>query len=321
MGRMAHATEIPWQQPACLLCGSAAAALLVEAPDRLNLAGPRYRVVRCAACGLCFTSPRPDPAGSVRFYPADYAPHQPGRLRPRPVRWWKRPRAAGRRNFESEGILPFGQRRLLDVGCGGGSFLHRMQALGWNVTGLDVSAAAVQRIRTQLGLRAVVGTLPHAELTGGRFEAVTLWQSLEHFHQPLAALRQVHELLAPGGRVYLSVPNIDSGPFRWFGAAWLGLDLPRHLVHFTPATLRRMLDAAGFADVRLWTLPQSDWLRQTAELARQQGAARGWQRLLCNRRLARLASRWFHWTGSSDCLAASAARGPAGDRAADAQGS
>lgn len=309
MGRMVDAADIRWEQPACLLCGTAVAALAVEAPDRLDLAGPRHRVVRCAECGLCFTSPRPDPAGMARFYPLDYAPHQIGRLTPRPARWWTWLRARWRRNFESEGIPPRGGRRLLDVGCGGGAFLCRMQALGWDVTGLDVSAAAVDRVRMQLGLRAVAGTLPHPELPRGGFDAVTLWQSLEHFHQPLAALREVRELLAPGGRLYLSVPNIASGPFRWFGAAWLGLDLPRHLVHFAPDTLRRMLEVAGFADLRLWTLPQSDWLRQTAELAQQQGVSRGCQRLLRHRRIARLTTRWFQWTGASDCLAASAARG------------
>ena len=50
-------------------------------------------------------------------------------------------------------------------------------------------------------------------------------------------LREARDLLAPGGKLVVAVPNIDSLPFRWFGRHWFGLDLPRHLTHFTPASL------------------------------------------------------------------------------------
>ena len=58
-------------------------------------------------------------------------------------------------------VLPWhGEGRLLDFGCGGGSYLERMHRQGWRVVGIDASAAAANRIRQELGLTALAGTLP-----------------------------------------------------------------------------------------------------------------------------------------------------------------
>src|SRR5262249_8349053 len=75
---------------------------------------------------------------------------------------------------------------------------------------------------------------------------------------------EARRLLAPGGKVIVAVPNIDSLQFRWFGAAWYGLDLPRHLTHFTPDTLKAMLQRAGFGVRRMRMVRHSDWLRSSA---------------------------------------------------------
>src|SRR5205823_1209681 len=204
-----------------------------------------FAVAQCQSCGLCFTNPRPSRQSITSFYPDSYRPHQTPdarRRRPRPVSpgSWARPR-------NERLALPWhGEGRLLDFGCGGGSYLERMARQGWRVTGVDASPAAVNRIRNDLGLNAHVGSLPHARLHAESFDVVTMWHSLEHVHDPLDVLRQARRLLAPGGKLVVAVPNIDSLPFRWFGHAWYGLDLPRHLTHFSAWTLKLMLQRAGF---------------------------------------------------------------------------
>jgi len=179
-----------------------------------------------------------------------------------------------------------------------------MRAQGWQVTGLDVSAETVERIRAELGIRAFIGTLPHPELEPESFDIVTMWHSLEHVHDPLGVLRAAYDLLAPGGRLMVAVPNIDSAAFQWFGAAWFALDLPRHLTHFAPPTLRAMLEAAGFRVERVRKIRHSDWLLSSAKLAVRIGRPTFWQRQLARKPIARPVAWACYAAGQSDCMMA-----------------
>jgi 2-polyprenyl-3-methyl-5-hydroxy-6-metoxy-1,4-benzoquinol methylase len=178
-----------------------------------------------------------------------------------------------------------------------------MHAQGWQVLGVDLSDRVVQEINDQLQLPAVAGDLSSPELAGLSFELVTMRQSLEHVHDPLEVLRQARGLLVPGGTLMVWVPNIDSLPFRWSGAAWYGLDLPRHLVHFTPSTLRRMVAEAGFQVGRLRMVPHSSWLKRSAIRAQSLGNRSLKARWLAWRPLARLATRYAVLTHQADCIA------------------
>ncbi|HMC66442.1 MAG TPA: class I SAM-dependent methyltransferase, partial [Gemmataceae bacterium] len=201
--------------------------------------------------------------------------------------------------------LPWhGQGRLLDFGCGGGSFLERMHRQGWRVTGIDVSAEAVERIRTELDLQAVLGTLPHPDLQPETFDVITMWHSLEHVHAPRTVLREAHRLLAPGGKLLVAVPNIDSLPFRWFGRDWLGLDLPRHLTHFAPWTLRLMLERTGFRIGPIRQVRHAKWLCRSARLACRNRRGPHWHRWLTIKPAARMATWYSYLTQQCDCLIA-----------------
>src|ERR1017187_678578 len=207
--------SMAWEECPCPLCGSTSYAPLLEAADRIG--GMRFLLVKCARCGLCFTNPRPDLVSIDQFYPVDYQCHRRVRETHRCL-----PRCVSRT------LQPFGQARMLDFGCGAGDFMRRTAALGWHVTGLDSAPAAIARIHD---LPAHVGTLPHPLWNEPCFEAITMWQSLEHTHQPLEVLRAAHRLLTTGGKLLVAVPNFDSFASRWFGADWYGLDVPRHLTH------------------------------------------------------------------------------------------
>ena len=268
---------------------------LVEAPEPTVQAGPRFAVVKFADCGLCFTDPRPSPESIGQFYPHTYRPHQTCGLRHARTR---EPRRYGRLGWHGEG-------RLLDVGCGGGEFLHRMSLAGWHVTGLDLSREVVERIRRELGLRALAGSLPHAELAPGSFDVITMWQSLEHFHQPLEMLEQAHKSLVPGGnwwppcRISTAVRSARSDRV---GSAWT--------CRGTWSTSRRL--RCG----RCWSGPASRWKAcgrsagrpgsapRPGCASRNQGPARlHWLTL---GPVGRLAAFYFHLRGRSDTILATA---------------
>jgi 2-polyprenyl-3-methyl-5-hydroxy-6-metoxy-1,4-benzoquinol methylase len=183
-----------------------------------------------------------------------------------------------------------------------------MDCQGWQVTGVDISSVAVERVRSKLGLHALLGSLPQEALEPGSFDVITMWHSLEHVHEPLSVLCEARHLLAPGGRLLVAVPNIASLPFRWFGPAWYGLDLPRHLTHFSPATLGTLLMRAGFRILQVRMLRHSRWLRASAQLARQNAPIARWPRWLAGKSTSRLITMFCLLTRQADCILVTAER-------------
>ncbi len=294
---------LEWEETDCLLCGGRRWSVLVEAPDTTaGGTGLWFAVVQCHDCGLCFTNPRPTPETIHQFYPDIYRPHHV--LKPRARSHWRLRLPVPWRQYGKDypSIPMHGQGRLLDFGCGGGTYMERMQRQGWQVTGVDTCEAAIRRVQSVLGMRGLVGSLPHPELKPGSFDVITMWHSLEHVHAPLTVLREARRLLAPEGQLVVAVPNIDSAPFRWFGRAWYGLDLPRHLAHFTPCTLHRMLERAGFDPGPVRMIRHSDWMRWSAKLACQAGRPGPWPRWLAAKPPSRVASWYTYLTRQADCL-------------------
>jgi SAM-dependent methyltransferase len=295
--------SIDWEEANCLLCGGQNYSWLVEAPDRSSGSkGLWFAIVQCQDCGLCFTNPRPSSNSIGQFYPAEgYPPHKLPDQRHKPHAWFAGWRSK-RRGKERHVLAWYGRGRLLDFGCGGGSFLKRMGGLGWQVTGLDTSATTVCRVRADLGVRVLIGSLPHPELHTDSFDVITMWHSLEHVHQPREVLQEAHHLLAPEGKLLIAVPNIDSLAYRWFGPDWYGLDLPRHLTHFTPMTLSLMLERTGFRIGSLQMVRHPQWLRSSAQrgVARRRGPY--WHRWLTAKPAARLATWYSYLTRQADCI-------------------
>jgi len=244
------AREVEWEQAPCNLCGQAGGDLVLEGPDRLlHLAG-WFRVVRCPRCGLLRQDPRPTPQSIGFYYPTEYGPYsiaiddEASSLARQDRRYgmWKR-------RVAIERYVPGG--RLLDVGCATGNFLHEMARSGsWEVEGVEPSPEAAARARQRLGLAVHVGRLEEVELPASVFDVVTMWNVLEHLHDPLASLRIVRRVLKPGGLFVFSIPNMESIEAKLFGRYWLGWDLPRHIHFFPRPVASSMLREAGLSLLR-----------------------------------------------------------------------
>lgn len=232
-----------WEPVNCVLCGQGDAAPLVEGPDRLHSLPGTFRLVRCRRCGLIYQNPRPSPAALAAYYPDDYPPHVVGQ---KPTLWnrldlslayAKRVRAM--RRFATGG-------RLLDVGCGTGGFLRAVAAAGWEVYGLEPSVRAAKVAAEACGAPIITARLEDADLPPEFFDVVTLWDVLEHLHDPKAGLAKVSRTLRTGGLLVVSTPDFDSPDRRLFGKYWFGYDLPRHLYIFDRKTVTALLDQVGF---------------------------------------------------------------------------
>lgn len=141
--------------------------------------------------------------------------------------------------------------RVLDVGCGVGSYLKAWQQLGWAVEGLEVDEKAAQIAAAHLDATIQRGRAEDAPLPVGRYDVITLCHTLEHFHSPTTALRNLRPSLKPAGRLLIMVPNFASMLRLVFGRDWLGLEVPRHLFHFEPVSLAAVLAASGYEDIRV----------------------------------------------------------------------
>jgi SAM-dependent methyltransferase len=166
-----------------------------------------------------------------------------------------------------------GQGRLLDFGCGAGVFLERMRNRGWTVEGVEVSGAVAEDVRRRTGIQVHAGSLPHANLHDGQFDVVTMWQSLEHVHNPREVIAAARQLVAPQGQLLVAVPNLACWSFQTFGEHWFALDVPRHLNHFTPLTLTKLIESEGFVVRRMQHVGLDGWIRHSARTALDHGAS------------------------------------------------
>src|SRR5436190_12090260 len=239
--------------PPCPLCSGTRSQVLRRIDVRHLAIGGTYRLRRCLDCDLVYVTPRLDDQTLATLYGAEFYFPKDSALSAIASGVQELIQDARRQVVEKRARV--GQ--LLDVGSGDGMFVHHMAGHGWDATGLDFSAAASE-LAARRGLRGrfLMGSLADHDLPPGSFDAVTLWQVLEHIGEPVAMLRRVRELLRPGGLLVASVPNIDGLSAVLTQERWWGLDVPRHLVHYSPRTLRRVVSDAGLhvLDVRHFSL-------------------------------------------------------------------
>jgi 2-polyprenyl-3-methyl-5-hydroxy-6-metoxy-1,4-benzoquinol methylase len=142
---------------------------------------------------------------------------------------------------------------LLDLGCSSGAFLESMKGASWKLYGIEMDPENAHTAKTRSGAEIFVGDIPDAPFPHGSIDVITCFDVLEHVFDPIVVLQRVAEWLKPGGLLYVLVPNIDSAEARVFKSYWHGLELPRHLFHFSPGSLRSLAASMKLIEVSLKT--------------------------------------------------------------------
>lgn len=238
-----RAKLVPTENVACPLCD--------REPVEFAIDYQGFHLCRCPGCGLQFQSPRLTfEELADKIYTEDYCPgHEESANETAYARQL--------RNFEK---LIGRKGSVLDVGCGNGSFLEYAKRNGWETSGADIRLSPET---ANLTCPLFEGRLTEIDFGSAHFDVIRFNHVIEHLQNPLIELARCRELLNPGGLVFVGVPNLAGVSPRIKNLqSRLGLKKKRwrhyaathHLYFFTPATLRRMIDKAGFV-VRFWETP------------------------------------------------------------------
>lgn len=231
----------------CPSCHSIAGAPVLQGFD-FDQGEERFELVRCESCGLVRTAPRPIDLG--RWYARNYYGGGNRKFSGFVENLTRRFAVGRARRIAGLASPAAGRIRVLDIGCGRGSLLRAFASIGHECHGVERGEFPGS---TEGGYTLHVGDLREIAFPERHFDVVVLWHVLEHLDDPGGVLREVARIVRPGGAVVVEVPNLDSFQARWFGRHWFHLDLPRHLVHYTPTTLDEALAGAGLRTVRMAT--------------------------------------------------------------------
>lgn len=257
MTRAMTPSALEIEQPRCPVCSNIA-NYEYSGRDLMYDLHARYDYFTCPACACVFQNPMPDMATIASFYPDDYMVFdQEKRTRDigplrlallRRMRGYDHLPVALPYRLLAAMISPFqplttpaweGGGRMLDVGCGNGKFLTSMRTFGWNVEGVEFSAAGVKSARLS-DLKVHHGDLASANFADNCFDLITARHVIEHIPEPHAFVAELARVLRPGGRLVIETPCSNALGRQWFNTHWYANDVPRHLLLFSPANLERL---------------------------------------------------------------------------------
>jgi SAM-dependent methyltransferase len=223
----------------CWACGGKLRARYESHDFNRGLSADWFAYGECRRCRSLFIDRVPEDLG--RYYPREY--YQV------PTDYEDFKRSLGGERYRIELLLPYKAKgRLLEIGPGNGVFTQLALDAGFEVEAIEFDAECCDFMRRFQKIRAHRTADPaRVSLEPGSFDAIALWNSLEHLPDPIATLRAAARWLRPGGVLLVSVPNPEALQLRLLGRWWPHLDAPRHLCFFTLRALDRILGSEGLA--------------------------------------------------------------------------
>lgn len=239
----------------CPLCHALTAQVLHEFISAADYHPSCTRIVRCAACRVLHTDPMPD-AQALAFL---YARPGHQQMLADPGDEGLRTRLTRERFALFAARIPSG--RVLDVGCGAGTFLRVAGEYGYLVQGIEADPARAQQARHASGAEVFLGDVISCDSDLAGFDLITFWDVFEHLPQPALVLQRCLELLKPGGCLALLVPNAGCRLAHALGAQWAGWCVPFHLYHYCCETLMVLLQRAEFEMLEMRAV-SSHWIAE-----------------------------------------------------------
>ena len=229
----------------CPVCGSADIKNVLLAKD-YTVSGEVFPIAECNACLLRFTQDVPDAASISPYYKSeDYISHtntSKGLINR--LYQWVRKRTLRKKRKLVQRMTGMGKGHVLDVGSGTGAFVSEMNLHGWYATGLEPDEGARQ-VAKKLYNVELEDADQFYQLPAESFDAITLWHVLEHVHELSLHVQHLKVLLKEKGRLFIAVPNYTSKDAAIYKECWAAYDVPRHLYHFSPQSMKVLMEKHG----------------------------------------------------------------------------
>jgi SAM-dependent methyltransferase len=225
----------------CPVCHSANIRNVLTTED-FTVTHQTFAILECAECTVRFTQDAPGPSSIAPYYKSDsYISHtntETGIIN----QLYQRVRRVTLQQKRKliQRATGLGKGNLLDIGAGTGAFVHEMDRNGWTVTGIEPDEGARTIADSLYRLKLKEPAFLY-NIEPETFDAITLWHVLEHVHSLHDYIEQVKNLLKKNGKIFIAVPNYTSLDARVYGPRWAAYDVPRHLYHFSPLSMEKLV--------------------------------------------------------------------------------
>lgn len=225
----------------CPLCGSNNLKRAFNAVDYFS-SGEIFPLYDCSDCGFRFTNDFPSEETIGKYYDSPgYISHSDSNkgLINRLYHYFRK-RMLKKKIDLVAAHATANPIQLLDIGCGTGYFLQAAKERGWIVSGIEKDKKARESATVRAGVK-VKDENGFWDMENRSFDVVTLWHVLEHLEKLNETVNKIKEIISPDGIVVLALPNCHSYDAQFYKELWAAYDIPRHLWHFSPETVERLL--------------------------------------------------------------------------------
>jgi SAM-dependent methyltransferase len=230
----------------CPVCNGTSFKDRIKCKD-YTVSGNTFNIQECTSCGFLFTNPRPSKEEIGPYYESkDYISHTNSKAGLfNTIYQTIRNVAISQKISMIRTVTGRKTVELLDVGCGTGEFLAGCTKEGWKVKGVEPGEGA--RSQAIKNHKLEVEEESYLEKTTDTYDVITLWHVLEHVHELNERIEQLSRILRKDGILVIAVPNHTSKDAQVYGPHWAAWDVPRHLYHFSPVTIKRLFQKHGFS--------------------------------------------------------------------------
>jgi len=237
----------------CNICGKNNTSLFLKKDG--------FTLVKCTDCGLVYLNPRPSKNYLNALYKNKFHGEMSGpRDKYENFLKHKRRYALDYNLSRLRFVNKYSRgRKLLDVGCACGIFLHLAEKEGYEVQGMEISGDSARIARDKFDLEIHEGRFENNNFDSSSFNIVTMWDVLEHSHDSVRDLKEAYRLLKPKGLLVIQAPNLQGLDVSILTKDWGWLQVPYHLYFFTPSSLKKMVEKTNFKIVAVRTYYVDLW--------------------------------------------------------------